>query len=207
MKLIVGLGNPGREYEKTWHNLGFMLIDRLMQRAGGRRYRQEARAEVAQVELRGQRVIVVKPMTFMNLSGEAVRPLVEKYGEADARNIIVACDDIALPFGMIRVRARGSAGGQKGLKSIIERSGSEDFPRVRMGIKPDHPVADLGDFVLMPIRSREREQLELMLDRAADAIELILAEGVERAMAAFNERVKSEVGDQMSESKKLKTEN
>ncbi len=207
MKLIVGLGNPGREYEKTWHNLGFMLIDRLMQRAGGRRYRQEARAEVAQVELRGQRVIVVKPMTFMNLSGEAVRPLVEKYGEADARNIIAACDDIALPFGMIRVRARGSAGGQKGLKSIIERLGSEDFPRVRMGIKPDHPVSDLGDFVLMPIRSREREQLELMLDRAADAIELILAEGVERAMSAFNERVKSEVGDQMSESKKLKTEN
>ncbi len=207
MKLIVGLGNPGREYEKTRHNLGFMLIDRLMERAKGRRFRRESQAEVAEIDIRGQRAIIVKPMTFMNLSGEAVRPLVEKYGHADARNLIVACDDVALPFGMIRVRARGSAGGQKGLKSIIEKLGSEDFSRVRMGIKPDHRVSDLADFVLTPIRSREREQLELMLDRAADAVELILAEGVERAMAAFNERVKSEVGDQMSENKQLKTEN
>jgi PTH1 family peptidyl-tRNA hydrolase len=173
-----------------------MLIDRLMERAFVRRFRREAQAEVAEVAIKGQRALVVKPMTFMNLSGDAVRPLLEKYGESDARNLIVACDDAALPFGMIRVRARGSAGGQKGLKSIIERLGSENFPRVRMGIKPDHPVADLSDFVLTPVRSRQSEQLLRVLDRAADAIEAMLAEGVERAMAVFNERVKSEAGDQ-----------
>ena len=198
VKLIVGLGNPGREYEKTWHNLGFMLIDRLMERAFSRRFRREAQAEVAEVAIKDHRALLVKPMTFMNLSGDAVRPLLEKDGESEAQNLIVACDDVALPFGMIRVRARGSAGGQKGLKSIIERLGSDAFPRVRMGIKPDHPVSDLSDFVLTPVRSRQSEQLDLMLDRVADAVEVILAEGVERAMAVFNERVKSEVGDQTS---------
>ncbi|MEW6210071.1 MAG: aminoacyl-tRNA hydrolase [Acidobacteriota bacterium] len=196
MKLIVGLGNPGREYEKTRHNLGFMLIDRLMERASGRRFREEARSQVAQVELRGQRALLVKPMTFMNLSGDAVRPLVEKYGHSDARNLIVACDDAALPLGMIRVRARGSAGGQRGLQSIIDRLGSENFARVRMGIKPDHPVSDLRDFVLSPIRPIERERLEAMLDRAADAVEAMIVESVERAMSAFNERVKPEIRDQ-----------
>jgi PTH1 family peptidyl-tRNA hydrolase len=196
MKLIVGLGNPGREYEKTRHNLGFMLIDRLMERAGGRRFREEARSEIAQVELRGQRALLVKPQTFMNLSGEAVRTLIEKYGEADARNLIVACDDAALPAGMIRVRARGSAGGQKGLQSIIDRLGSSDFARIRMGIKPDHPISDMADFVLSPVRASERERMEAMIDRAADAVEMILVESVERAMSAFNERVKSEVSRQ-----------
>lgn len=190
MKLIVGLGNPGREYEATRHNLGFMLIDRLSERAGCKRFRDESNAKVAEVTLASERVLLVKPQTYMNLSGGSVRPLLERYGEGDAANLIVASDEAALPFGMIRVRGRGSAGGQKGLKSIIERIGSQEFPRVRLGVKPDHPVSDLSSFVLSPIPKRDREALDHMLDRAADAVEAILIEGVERAMSLFNERVK-----------------
>ncbi|HST19914.1 MAG TPA: aminoacyl-tRNA hydrolase [Blastocatellia bacterium] len=190
MKLIVGLGNPGREYEATRHNLGFMLIDRLSERAGFKRFRDESNAKVAEVTLARARVLLVKPQTYMNLSGGSVRPLLERYGEGDAANLIVASDEAALPFGMIRVRGRGSAGGQKGLKSIIERIGSQEFPRVRLGVKPDHPVSDLSSFVLSPIPKRDREALDHMLDRAADAVEAILIEGVERAMSLFNERVK-----------------
>ncbi|HSE39101.1 MAG TPA: aminoacyl-tRNA hydrolase [Blastocatellia bacterium] len=192
MKLIVGLGNPGREYEMTRHNLGFMLIDRLFTRSGGRRFRSESNAKVAEVELAGQRVLLAKPETYMNLSGDAVRPLLDRYGEGKPENLLVASDDVALPFGMIRVRARGSAGGQKGLKSIIERLGTQDFARVRLGVKPDHQLDDLSRWVLSPIRARDREQLEETLERAADAVTVVLSEGVERAMARFNERVKSE---------------
>lgn len=192
MKLIVGLGNPGREYEMTRHNLGFMLIDRLQTRAGGRRFRSESSAKVAEAELAGQRVLLVKPQTYMNLSGDAVRPLLDRYGEGKPANLLVASDDVALPFGMIRVRSRGSAGGQKGLKSIIERLGTQEFARVRLGVKPDHPLDDLSRFVLSPIRNRDREQLEETLERAVEAVAVILSEGVERAMARFNERVKSE---------------
>ena len=192
MKLIVGLGNPGREYEMTRHNLGFMLIDRLFTRGGGRRFRSESNAKVAEVTVAGQRVLLAKPQTYMNLSGDAVRPLLDRYGEGRPANLLVASDDVALPFGMIRVRARGSAGGQKGLKSIIERVGTQEFARVRLGVKPDHPLDDLSKFVLSPIRNRDREQLDETLERAVDAVTVILAEGVERAMARFNERVKSE---------------
>ena len=190
MKLIVGLGNPGEEYEATRHNLGFMLVDRLFESTGGRRFRSELSARIAEVTLAGQRVLLVKPQTFMNLSGDAVKPLLERYGEGDTANLIVASDEAALPFGMIRVRARGSAGGQKGLKSIIERLGSGEFARVRMGVKPNHPVSDLASFVLAKIPRRDRQALEEVLDRAAEAIEVVLAEGVERAMQRFNERVK-----------------
>ena len=192
MKLIVGLGNPGREYEMTRHNLGFMLIDRLFERAKGRRFRPEWSARVAQVELAGQRVLLAKPATYMNLSGDAVRPLLDRYGEGSPANLIVASDEVALPFGMIRVRARGSAGGQNGLKSIIAALGTQDFARVRLGVKPEHPVDDLSSFVLSPIRKRDLKMLEETVDRAADAVETILTDGVERAMARFNERVKSE---------------
>jgi len=196
MKLIVGLGNPGAEYEATRHNLGFMLIDRLLARGGGRRYRDETNAKVAEVTLADERVVLVKPQTFMNLSGDAVRPLLARYGEANAANLIVASDEAALPFGMIRVRPRGSAGGQKGLKSIIERLGSQEFARIRLGVKPDHPVRDLASFVLSPIPRRDRDVLETMLDRAADAVEVVLTDGVERAMALFNERVKTVTSDE-----------
>jgi peptidyl-tRNA hydrolase, PTH1 family len=190
MKLIVGLGNPGQKYEMTRHNLGFMLIDRLFERANGHRYRSEAEALIAPIDFAGQRVLLVKPQTYMNLSGNAVRLLLDKYGESEPASLIVACDDVALPFGMLRVRGRGSAGGQKGLQSIIERLGSQDFPRLRLGIKPEHAVGNLPDFVLSQIPKREREALEALLDRAIEALETILKDGVERAMSLFNERVK-----------------
>src|SRR5215211_6870071 len=195
MKLIVGLGNPGREYEATRHNLGFMLIDRLFARAGGRRFRDEANAKIAEVTIAGTRVMLAKPQTFMNLSGGAVRSLLERYGDSDAANLIVSSDDVALPFGMIRVRPGGSAGGQNGLKSIIERLGTDKFSRVRLGIKPDHAVGDLASFVLSPIPKRDYEELERMLERAADAVEVVLSEGTARAMSLFNERAKLDVGD------------
>ena len=190
MKLIVGLGNPGPKYEMTRHNLGFMLIDRLFEKAGAYRFRDEANAQVAQIDFAGERVLLVKPQTFMNLSGNSVRPLLDKYGETDAANLIVACDDVALPFGMVRIRGRGSAGGQKGLQSIIERIGTQDFPRIRLGIKPEHAVGNLPDFVLSQIPKRERLPLEQTLDRAVTALEAIIKDGVERAMSLFNERVK-----------------
>ena len=190
MKVIVGLGNPGLEYEMTRHNLGFMLVDRLFERAGGRRFRNESNAKIAEVTLAGTRILLVKPQTFMNLSGDAARPLLEHYAEAEPSNLIVACDDVALPFGTIRVRARGSAGGQKGLNSIIERLATQEFARVRLGVRPDHPVEDLASFVLSPIPKRDRTALDQALERAADAIEVVLTEGVEHAMALFNERVK-----------------
>ncbi|HVF92315.1 MAG TPA: aminoacyl-tRNA hydrolase [Blastocatellia bacterium] len=192
MKVIAGLGNPGRDYDDTRHNLGFMLIDRLFERAGGRSFRAEAGALVAEARLAGERVLLAKPQTFMNLSGDAVKPLLGRHGDGDPKNLIVSCDDVALPVGMVRVRPGGSAGGQKGLKSIIERLGTNEFPRVRIGIKPDHPVGDLARFVLAPLPRRDREQLDATLDRAAAAIEMILSQGVAKAMSAFNERVKPE---------------
>jgi PTH1 family peptidyl-tRNA hydrolase len=172
-----------------------MVIDRLFARAGGRRFREEANAKIVEVTIAGERVVLAKPQTFMNLSGGAVRPLLERYGDAEAANLIVASDDVALPFGMIRVRPGGSAGGQKGLKSIIERLGTDKFPRVRLGVKPDHPVGDLPSFVLSPVPKRDHEELEKMLDRAADAVEVMLAEGIERAMSLFNERLRSVPSD------------
>ena len=177
----------------TRHNLGFLLIDRLFARASGHRFRDEVGAKVAEVSLAGERVLLVKPQTFMNLSGNAVRPLLDKYGEAKPENLLVACDDAALPFGMIRVRPGGSAGGQNGLKSIIDRLGNKQFPRIRLGIQPRYKVSNLKDFVLSQIPKRDVEELEHTLERAADAVETIIRDGVERAMQLFNERVKADV--------------
>jgi PTH1 family peptidyl-tRNA hydrolase len=175
-----------------------MLIDSLFERAGGRKFRDEAGAMVAPITLAGQKVLLVKPQTFMNLSGDAVRPLLDRYGEGNPANLIVLSDDVALPFGMIRIRPRGSAGGQKGLKSIIERLGTQDFSRVRLGAAPDHQISDLTRFVLSRIPKREAETLGGMLHRAMQAVDVIVSDGVERAMSLFNERiqaVKSEPAD------------
>jgi PTH1 family peptidyl-tRNA hydrolase len=192
MKVIVGLGNPGAEYEGTWHNLGFALIELLAERTGARKFFAKAEAKLAEVNLAGEKVVLAKPQTYMNLSGNSVRQLLDLFGDGDPRNLLVACDDIALPVGMIRVRPSGSAGGQKGLKSIIERIGSPEFSRVRLGIKPEHQVSDLADYVLSRIPRRLGAEVEEMVGHAADAIELIVARGVQEAMQAFNQRVKPE---------------
>jgi len=192
MRLIAGLGNPDPEYEGTWHNLGFRVIDRLAARAGARRFRSESQARIAAAYLGDEAVLLVKPQTYMNLSGNAVRPLLERYGSGDPGNLIVVCDDIALPLGMIRVRGQGSAGGQKGLKSVIERLGTQQFGRVRLGIKPDHPVADLAEFVLSRIPRRQDAEVEQMIDTAVNAVEVMAKKGLDEAMQTFNRRVKSE---------------
>jgi PTH1 family peptidyl-tRNA hydrolase len=193
MRLIVGLGNPGPEYETTWHNLGFLLIDRLAARVGGCKFRAQAEARLAEVTLAGHRVLLVKPQTYMNLSGNSVGRLLDLFGEGNTANLLVACDDVALPIGMIRIRPAGSAGGQKGLKSILDRLGSQEVARVRLGIKPDHPVSDLVKYVLSPIPKRWRDQVDEMIGQAADAVELILARGLQEAMGAFNHRVSPDV--------------
>jgi len=192
MKLIVGLGNADREYECTWHNLGFRVINALAERLGIRRFRPECEAQVAPAHIGNEQVLLVRPQTYMNLSGNAVRPLLDKYGSEDPSELIVVCDDIALPLGMIRVRGQGSAGGQKGLKSIIERLGTQQFGRVRLGIKPDHPVGDLADFVLSRIPRRQEAAVGEMIDTAASAVEVVAVKGIGEAMQLFNRRVKSE---------------
>lgn len=186
MKLIAGLGNPGSAYDFTRHNLGFLLVDLLAERAGCRVSRSQDGALVGQGRLAGVPVLLAKPQTFMNLSGDAVRPLAQRAGAAPS-DVVVLVDDLALPFGSIRVRAKGSSGGHNGLKSIIARLGTQEFPRVRMGIAPDHRVADTAQFVLQKFPRAAREAVDRMLWQAADAVESVLVDGVERAMGKFNE--------------------
>lgn len=187
MKLVVGLGNPGYEYVLTPHNLGFMVAERLAGQCGAEISRPEAQALTAHVNFGGSDVVLAKPMTFMNLSGVAVRRLMERY-EVPPTDLIVLVDEADLPFGTIRIRPRGSAGGHNGLKSIIGALGSVDFVRVRMGVQPDHPVSDRAAHVLGRFRREQLESVADMVDRAADAVEVIIREGVELAMNRFNRR-------------------
>jgi PTH1 family peptidyl-tRNA hydrolase len=187
MRLIVGLGNPGMEYAWTPHNLGFMVVDRLAERAGARVERPEARSYIGRAQLAGHEVLLAKPQTYMNASGPAVRELLERF-ECDPAEMIVLVDEAALPWGTLRIRERGSAGGHNGLKSVIGALGSDEFIRLRIGIRPEHEVGDLADYVLRPMRKAELEQAAEMVEQAADAVEVILAEGPGRAMSRFNRR-------------------
>jgi peptidyl-tRNA hydrolase, PTH1 family len=188
MYFIVGLGNPGAEYEWTRHNLGFMLVDMLARETGAQVKRRECRALVGRAELEGERVELVKPQTYMNLSGEAVACLLARQEtHADAkRPLIVVCDDLALPFGTIRLRPRGSAGGHNGMKSIIAALRTEEFIRLRIGIQPEHPVSDTSRFVLDQFSRSERAELEKILERSAEALRAILRDGIEKAMSLYN---------------------
>lgn len=186
MWLIVGLGNPGPKYEWTRHNCGFMVIDKLARRAGREIKTPECQALTARATIGGEEALLVKPQTFMNLSGVAVAALKEKYGIGENSSILVISDDLALPFGRIRIRARGSAGGQRGLKSVIEKLGAQDFPRLRLGIAPDHPVTDALDFVLSEFPKKDRDALAQIVARAADAVEALLTMGVANAMSKYN---------------------
>jgi PTH1 family peptidyl-tRNA hydrolase len=187
MHLIVGLGNPGSEYEWTRHNVGFMLIDKLAADAGVVVKRRECRSLVGGAVIEGERAKLVKPQTFMNLSGEAVACLVAK-GERDevGKSLIVISDDLALPFGTIRLRARGSAGGHNGLKSIIAALGTNEFMRLRIGIQPGHPVSEAKRFVLDEFAPAERRALKEILDRSADTMRTVLREGIVKAMSLYN---------------------
>lgn len=187
MYLIVGLGNPGAEYEWTRHNLGFMLIDKLAAEAGASVKRKECRSLVGSATIENERVRLVKPQTFMNLSGEAVTCLLAKKEIEDAsKSLIVISDDLALPFGTIRLRERGSAGGHNGLKSIIESIGTNEFTRLRIGIQPEHPINDAKAFVLDNFTKAKREEVEKILDKAASAVHSVLRDGIKKAMSVFN---------------------
>lgn len=186
MYLIVGLGNPGDEYAPTRHNLGFMLVDKLAAESGVKVKRQECQSLVGSALIENQRVKLVKPQTFMNLSGEAVSCLITRDESSAAGSLIVISDDLALPFGTIRLRQRGSAGGHNGLKSIIEALGTDEFIRLRIGIQPDHPLSDTRRFVLDGFTRAEKESLADILERAADAARTVLRDGVAKAMSLHN---------------------
>jgi PTH1 family peptidyl-tRNA hydrolase len=194
MRLIVGLGNPGAEYEWTPHNLGFLVIDELAHRAGIRVTRPEAKSYAGRGELAGQEIILAKPQTMMNLSGVAVRMLLDKY-EIEPSQMIVISDEAALPWAMLRIRERGSAGGHNGLKSVIGAVGTDEFIRVRLGVGPEKVWGDLADYVLCPMGRAEREIAAQLVEDASDAVETILKEGVGKAMTQFNRRVSPEEED------------
>ncbi len=183
--LIAGLGNPGLKYEKTRHNLGFMLIDLLARETGAQVKREECRSLVGRATFENQTVELVKPQTFMNLSGEAAACLLKK-PERSIEKLIVVYDDLALPLGKIRLRPKGSAGGHNGIKSMTACLNSEEYIRVRIGIQPEHPIGDTSRFVLSDFSKAELMEIEKTLDEAAEAIRTIIAEGIEAAMAKFN---------------------
>ncbi len=183
--LIVGLGNPGLRYEKTRHNLGFRLIDKLAQKMQTQVRREECRALIGRGEIENQIVELVKPQTFMNLSGEAVSCLIKK-SDRSIEKLIVISDDLALPFGKMRLRPKGSHGGQNGLRSIIDCMRTQEFIRLRIGIQPAHPIGDASSFVLENFSKKDLEEVENILEQSADAIFSVVKDGIEKAMAQFN---------------------
>ena len=188
MRLIVGLGNPGPEYEWTPHNMGFLAVDGIAGRAGIRITRPEAKSFIGRGKFAGEEVILAKPQTMMNLSGGAVARLLERY-ECDPAEMIVLTDDVDLPWGMLRIRERGSAGTHNGLKSIVSSLHTSEFIRVRLGIQPEKIWGDLRDYVLTKLGRAEREIAAGMVEEASDAVETIFTEGVNKAMTKFNRRV------------------
>lgn len=188
MRLIVGLGNPGPDYEWTPHNLGFLAVDALAERAGIRVTRPEAKALIGRGELAGQEVILAKPQTMMNLSGVAVRMLLDRH-ECRPADLIVLIDEIDLPWGMLRIRDRGRHSTHNGLKSIIAAIETDEFVRIRMGVQPKQMWGDLRDYVLCTMGRDERRIAQEMVAEAADAVESVLTEGAEKAMSRFNRKV------------------
>ncbi len=170
--LVVGLGNPGAEYANTPHNLGHRVVDRL---------------GIGHRTIAGHPVVVAKTKTFMNLSGPPIKSLLERH-ELTPGRLILVYDELALPWGEIRVRPKGSAAGHNGVKSVIGSLGTNEFPRVRIGFRPDHPIGDGAKFVLSPFKKAQMQEVEEMVARAAAAVETIIADGVEKSMTMFNRR-------------------
>lgn len=188
MRLIVGLGNPGPEYAQTPHNLGFAVIERLAEQARLRTRQHRARSLVRRGRLDREEVLLAQPLTYMNLSGAAVSALLESEGLTPA-DLIVVLDDVALPWGSLRIRERGSAGGHKGLESVLVALGTDEFVRVRIGVQPPEGwVGDLAEYVLAPMSPEQRQVAAEMVAEAAEAVRAILREGPGRAMTRFNRR-------------------
>jgi PTH1 family peptidyl-tRNA hydrolase len=189
--LFVGLGNPGREYRNNRHNIGFMALDRLAGRLGINFSRLESKALITKTEYSGRRLILAKPQTFMNLSGQSVSSLVRFY-KIPLENMLVAYDDVDLPFGTIRLRPGGGSAGHRGMGSVIERLGIENFPRLRMGVGRPPGHMEAADYVLQDFSRSEVETLPVILDNAVDAMLLYVTKGLVSAMNQFNGTVESD---------------
>jgi PTH1 family peptidyl-tRNA hydrolase len=194
VKLIVGLGNPGIEYQFTPHNLGFLTIDRIAGDLGVEVRNRQCRALAARATIAGEPVVLAKPETYMNLSGLAVRELVLEHQVDVSKDLIVVYDELDLPLGMIRIRQRGSSAGHNGMESVLGALGTDRFLRIRLGIAPERKVADGVKYVLTPFRKAQDKVVSEVLDRAAQAVETILQEGPAAAMNRFNR--KNEAGEE-----------
>jgi len=194
VKLIIGLGNPGIEYQFTPHNLGFLTIDRIANNLGVEVRNRQCRALTARAEIAGQPVILAKPETFMNLSGLSVRELLAEYQADATRDLIVIYDELDFPLGTIRIRQRGSSAGHNGMESILGALGTDEFLRIRLGIAPERKIEDTVKFVLAPFRKAQLKVVDEVLDMAAEAVEVILKEGPAAAMNRFNR--KNEPGEE-----------
>ncbi len=185
MKLLVGLGNPGAKYHDTRHNVGFRVIDALARRWSVDQWREQHQALVAKVRAGDEPVLVAKPMTFMNLSGDAVAGLAGFYKVA-VPDVLVVLDEVALPLGRLRAGRNGSHGGHNGLKSVIARLGTSDVPRLRIGVGRGDGRRELADHVLGAFAAEERDQVEAAVLRAAEASVMFVTDGIERVMNVFN---------------------
>jgi PTH1 family peptidyl-tRNA hydrolase len=192
VKLIVGLGNPGIEYQFTPHNIGFLGIDRLAEQCGVMVDNRHCKALTARTRIGNEEVLLAKPETYMNLSGMSVLELARKYEIDPQKDLVVIYDELDLPLGSIRIRARGSSAGHNGMQSIIDALGTQEVVRVRLGIAPDHPVKDGARYVLGQFKKSQLVRLDELLDLGAQAVNVILAEGIAVAMNRFNRKIKPE---------------
>lgn len=184
--LLVCLGNPGREYEGTRHNIGFLTADALERREGVKINKLRYRALTGEFRAGGQRVLVLKPQTYMNLSGESVK-LAGGFYKIPPDHVLVVSDDVALPLGKLRIRAGGSAGGHNGLKNIIAHLGTDQFPRIRVGVgAPEHPDHEMIDWVIGAFTAQEKKAVEEAVDRAVDAALCVMERGVQEAQNRYN---------------------
>jgi PTH1 family peptidyl-tRNA hydrolase len=192
VKLIVGLGNPGFEYQFTPHNLGFLTIDRIANDCGVEVKNQNCRALTARAVIAGEQVLLAKPETYMNLSGLSVRELVAQHNLKPETDLIVIYDELDLPLGTIRIRQRGSSAGHNGMESVIGALGTQEFLRIRLGIAPERKVVDGVRFVLRPFRKSQLKAVDELLDRASEAVNVVLTDGPAAAMNRFNRKPEDE---------------
>jgi peptidyl-tRNA hydrolase, PTH1 family len=195
VKLIVGLGNPGIEYESTPHNLGFLAIDRIADDLGVEVRNRQCRALTARAVMGDEPVLLAKPETFMNLSGDSVRALVAKHEAKPESDLIVIQDELDFPWGTLRIHRQRSSAGHNGIESIIEALGTQDFLRIRIGVAPDRKVEDGQRYLLSPMRKAELKVVGEMLDTTAEAVKTILKEGPAAAMNRFNRKAEEEKKD------------
>ena len=188
MYIIAGLGNPGRQYAHTRHNVGFDAIDVLAEKYNIKVENAKGRALTGSGRIEGQSVLLVKPLTYMNLSGESIRALTDFYKIDETSQLIVIYDDISLPPGQLRIREKGSAGGHNGIKSIISHLGGQEFLRIKVGVGEKPAGWDLADYVLSRFAEDDRKKVEEALERAADAAVCLMTDGVEAAMNEYNRK-------------------